>query len=223
MTKLMYALWGADLDKTLHAPTLHERLAAVGADTVQLNICDDDVAAAQLRISTYPEPIAAIVGVWTDAPEPPITAALAETADRLDGWTVEERIPLPAPPTENGSRSAALANIALLRVPEQLTREQWLRYWHDTHTAVAIETQATFGYVQNIVTAALTPGPRVDGLVEELFPPEAMTDQHAFWGSGGDDAELERRVTRMLASVKAFGADRDIDVVPTSRYVYGLR
>ncbi|MBF6172404.1 EthD domain-containing protein [Nocardia blacklockiae] len=219
----MYALWGADLDKALHEPALHERLAAAGAEDLQLNVSDGDVADAQLRISTYPEPIAAIVGVWTDGPHEPITAALADTADRLDGWTVEERVPLPAPPAANGVRAAALANIALLRIPEHLTRDEWLRYWHDTHTAVAIETQATFGYVQNVVTAALTPGPRVDGLVEELFPPDAVRDQHAFWGSGGDDSELERRVTRMLASIKAFGADRDIDVVPTSRYRYRLR
>ena len=107
-------------------------------------------------------------------------------------------------------------------MPDDLTHAQWLRYWHDTHTQVAIDTQATVGYVQNTVTEPLTSGPRVDGLVEELFPMAAMTDRHAFWGSGGDDAELRHRVARMLDSVTAFGADRDIDVVPSSRYLYQL-
>jgi hypothetical protein len=46
----------------------------------------------------------------------------------------------------------------------------------------------------------------------------ARTDIHAFYGSGGDDAELTRRMTRMLESVARFGAAENIDVVPTSRY-----
>ncbi|GAB2702138.1 hypothetical protein GCM10027089_25270 [Nocardia thraciensis] len=119
-------------------------------------------------------------------------------------------------------RCDALANIALLRIPPSIERADWLRHWRDTHTAVAIETQATFGYVQNTVVAAITPGRRVDAVVEELLPMTAMTDQHAFWGSGGDDAELRRRAGRMLDSVNAFGAGQDLDVIPTSRYHYRL-
>jgi hypothetical protein len=46
---------------------------------------------------------------------------------------------------------------------------------------------------------------------------------HAFYGSGGDDRELISRMTQMLESVSTFGADRNIDVVPTSRYVFDLR
>jgi hypothetical protein len=45
---------------------------------------------------------------------------------------------------------------------------------------------------------------------------------HAFYGSGGDDAELNDRMTKMMASIARFGADRDLDLVPTSRYVYDL-
>ncbi len=43
---------------------------------------------------------------------------------------------------------------------------------------------------------------------------------HAFYGSGGDDAELNRRLTELMASVARFGADHDLDLVPTSRYLY---
>ena len=77
--------------------------------------------------------------------------------------------------------------------------------------------------MQNIVTRALTDVPRrVDALVEELFPSAGMTDMHAFYGSGGDDAELNDRLTKLMASVARIGADRDIDLVPSSRYVYDL-
>jgi hypothetical protein len=56
--------------------------------------------------------------------------------------------------------------------------------------------------------------------VEELFPMAAMTNLHAFYGSGGDEAELQRRLDRMIQSVTSFGADRNLDSIPTSRYVF---
>ncbi|WP_227984054.1 hypothetical protein [Nocardia spumae] len=220
--KLMYLLWGPAPDGALHSPAFHERLAAAGATALQVNVCDAEVAAAQLRISTYDEPVAAVVGVWSDADNGPITDVLGTVAERVNGWIVDEREPLATPRPPDGTRYDALANIALLRIPAELSRAQWLHNWQDLHTTVAIETQATFGYVQNTVVAAVTPGPRVDGLVEELFPMDAMTDQHSFWGSGGDDAELQRRAGRMMTSVATFGADRDLDVIPTSRYRYDL-
>ena len=58
--------------------------------------------------------------------------------------------------------------------------------------------------------------------MEELFPSAGATDMHAFYGSGGDDAELNRRLTELMASVGRIGADRDLDLVPTSRYLYAL-
>lgn len=220
--KLMYLLWGPVPD-ALHSPAFHARLAAAGATELQVNVCDADVEAAQLRISTYDEPVAAVVGVWTEADNGPLTDVMNTVAARVNGWIVDEREPPHAPRPPDGTRFDALANIALLRIPAELSREQWLHNWQDRHTTVAIDTQATFGYVQNTVVAAVTPGPRVDGLVEELFPMAAMTDQHAFWGSGGDPAELQRRAEAMMTSVATFGADRDLDVIPTSRYRYDLR
>jgi hypothetical protein len=85
---------------------------------------------------------------------------------------------------------------------------------------VAIETQATFGYTQNLVVRALTPdAPGIAGIVEELFPAEAITDLKAFFGAA-DDSDLQHRLGRMVASTTAFGANENIDTVPTSRYVF---
>jgi hypothetical protein len=47
---------------------------------------------------------------------------------------------------------------------------------------------------------------------------EAVTDLKAFFGAA-DDADLQDRVGRMVASTSAFGANQNIDTVPTSRYV----
>ena len=220
--KLMYALWGSRLPEALFAERLREQLAALGATRLQVNIDDADVAPAQLRLTTYEQPVGAIVSVWIPDEAAAVTGLLAAAADRVAGWVVDERTPIPPPESDNGVRADALAGLALLRIPAGMDRSEWLRRWQDHHTTVAIETQATFGYVQNTVIEALTADARADALVEELFPMAAMTDPHAFYGSGGDDAELGRRVSRMIESTSTFGASTDVDVIPTSRYVYDL-
>ena len=85
---------------------------------------------------------------------------------------------------------------------------------------MAIQTQSTFGYVQNAVVRALTAdAPALSAIVEELFPIEAVADLHAFFGAADDD-DLRSRMERMLASTAAFGANENVDTVPTSRFVY---
>jgi hypothetical protein len=222
--KLMYAAWGGELTQRLRDEALRERLAAAGARRLQLNVDDADVAPA-MRLATGPEHIGAIVSVWTDAgSDTAVTEALAGATDLLAGWEVDERLPIPPPETPDGVRLDAFANVAVLRRPDELRREEWLHRWLVEHTPVAIATQASFGYVQNVVTRPVTPHQprRVDALVEELFPSAGMVDMHAFYGSGGDEAELGDRLTRLMASVARIGFDRDIDLVPGSRYVYDL-
>jgi hypothetical protein len=100
-----------------------------------------------------------------------------------------------------------------------LDQASWLSRWQLGHTTVAIETQSTFGYTQNAVVRSLTPdAPELAGIVEELFPAEAITDLKAFFGAA-DDGDLQQRLSRMVASTSAFGANENIDTVPTSRYV----
>lgn len=221
-SKLIYLLWGDDLAATLHEESLRSHLAQAGATRLQLNVDDEHVAAA-MRIPTFERPVGAVVSVWTDGRAGDITAALQKAADRVEGWRVEERRRLDPPEVYDGSRADALANVAVLRRPAELSRQEWLRRWMVEHTPIAIRTQATFGYVQNIVEDPVTPdAPEVSAFVEELFPSAALTDIHAFYGSGGDDEELSRRLTELMASVARIGADRDLDLVPTSRYLYDL-
>lgn len=220
LSKLVFALWGEGLPTILHDAGLHERLAAAGVRRLQVNVDDEHVAAA-LRIPTG-DPVRAIVSIW-DAEAGPVAEVLATAAATVHGWRVDERRRLDPPETWDGSRADALSNVAILRRPDELAHEEWLRRWMVEHTPIAIRTQATFGYVQNVVVKPVTPeAPRVDAFVEELFPSAGMTDMHAFYGSGGDDAELSRRLTGLMASVARIGADRDLDLVPTSRYLYAL-
>lgn len=222
--KLIYALWGSGLDTALQSTQLHVLLQAAGVSRLQINVDDADVEAAMLRITTFDNPVPAVVSVWTDAavdPEP-ISDLLAAISQRSAGWEVEETVRLEPPAMENGVRTTALAQIGFLRIPADLDPVEWLRIWQGQHTSVAIDTQDTFGYVQNRVLRTVHGSERVDAVVEELFHMAAMTDVHAFYGSGGDDAELQRRMTLMIESVTRFGAHTNLDSVPTSRYCYSL-
>jgi hypothetical protein len=217
----MYAAWGDDLPRRLRDDQLHVRLRQSGVRRLQLNLDDADVAPA-MRIATGPDRIGAIVSVWGDS-DHEVTDLLKGATDRLAGWEVEERQPIPPPETPDGVRMDALANVAVLQRPADLDRDEWLHRWLVDHTPIAMATQATFGYVQNIVTREVAEAPRrVDALVEELFPSAGMVDMHAFYGSGGDDEELKDRLTRLMASVGRIGFDHDIDLVPASRYVFDL-
>ncbi len=217
----MFLLWGDDLATSLHEQSLREALAAAGVRRLQVNVDDAPVAAA-MRIPHFEQPIGAIVSTW-DADAGTVAEVLATAAHTVHGYEVEERRRLDPPEAWDGSRADALANIAVLRRPADLPREEWLRIWMVDHTPIAVRTQATFGYVQNIVVGKATDGaPDVDALVEELFPSAGITDMHAFYGSRGDDAELNRRLTELMTSVARFGADHDLDLVPSSRYLYEL-
>jgi EthD domain len=167
--------------------------------------------------------VAALASLWTQqCYGPQVVAALGQLAtecEQLAAYLVTESVPMAAPVSEPGSRTTGFANIALLRRPADLDQATWLNRWQLDHTPVAIETQSTFGYTQNWVVRALTPdAPGIAAIVEELFPPEAVADLKAFFGAA-DDADLQHRVGRMVASTSAFGANQNIDTVPTSRYL----
>lgn len=228
----MFALHGDDLAPTVLAPALRRALAGLGVERLQVNVDDAPVAAA-MRIPAGQEPISAVVSTWGGGAADAVAAVLSGLPGvaRVAGWEVEERRPIAPAEAWDGSRLDALANIALLRRPAELTHDEWRHRWLVDHTPVAIATQGTFGYVQNIVVGPITPA-TVEGaqsgdepvaaLVEELFPTAAITDIHAFYGSDGTDADLSDRMERMMTSVARFGADRGLDLVPTSRYLFDL-
>jgi EthD domain len=201
-----------------------EALLDLGLPGLSVNVRDDAVRHSLMTLTTLDPPVAAVVSLWTQqCYGEQLTAALdllASECDQLAAYLVTESIPLLAPNIETGSRTTGLANIALLRRPTDMDRASWLSRWQGHHTSVAIETQSIFGYTQNWVVRTLTPGaPGIAGIVEELFPAEAITDLKAFFGAADDD-DLQHRLSEMIASTSAFGANENIDTVPTSRYVF---
>lgn len=211
--------WGAALRGPVAA-----QLLALDLPGVTLNVRDAPVGDSLMTITTLDPPVAALVSLWAhqyygDA----VRAALdllTPTAQQVAAYLVTESVPMPPPATPPGERTPGLANIALLRRPADMDESTWLARWHRDHTPVAIATQSTFGYVQNHVVRPLTPdAPPISAIVEELFPIEAASSLHAFFGAA-DDAELADRMGRMVASTSAFGANTAIDTIGTGRYVF---
>ena len=220
----MFALWGADLGEALNSADTRTALTRAGADRLQVNSGGHAEFADAMRLSTCAPPIDAVASVWTARPAETIVPVLTDLADRVVGWEVTERRPLEPPPVPDGEQADAMANVAFLRRPDSIERAEWLTRWLDDHTPIAIATQATFGYVQNVVERPVTPDvEHVDAIVEELFPTSAATDVHIFYGSRGNDDELTRRMTAMLDSVVRIGAHENIDLVPTRRTLHELR
>jgi len=224
--KVIITLRAADADERW-CTRLRLQVAAdlleTGAPGLAVNVRDDAVRESLMTLTTLDPPVVGFVTLWTqqsygDQVRSAITR-LEEECDDVAAYLVTESVPLPPPITAPGERSPGLANVALLRRPGDLDAATWRQRWHIDHTPVAIETQSTFGYTQNAVVHPLTPGaPVINAIVEELFPIEATSDLHVFFGAADDD-DLRDRMERMVASTAAFGANRDVDTVPTSRYV----
>ncbi len=199
------------------------RLLAAGAHRVQVNVMDsgvDDAAGSRLRSGTGPCPDA-MVSVWVDSANAPRRAAYDEVLREVDArfiaYLVTESAPLPGEPVVG--RRPGFTQVSFLQRPERLDEPTWLAHWHDHHTQVAIDTQATSRYIQNLVARPLTPGaPPCTAMVEESFPAEAMTDQAVFFDAVGDDARRQANADALMSSVMAFLDFDLIDVVPTSEY-----
>jgi hypothetical protein len=223
--KVVAVLLAADRDENWcerQRGPVAEALLALGVAGLTVNVRDAVVSKSLMTLTTLDPPAAAVVSIWTQQCYGEQIAQalrlLAAECDQVAAYLVTESTPL-LTPLEIGSRTEGLANFALLRRPAGLNQSSWLQRWQHDHTPVAIETQSTFGYTQNAVVRALTPdAPQLAGIVEELFPIEAIADLKAFFGAA-DDADLQHRLGRMVASTSAFGANENIDTVPTSRYV----
>ncbi|MGH3524660.1 MAG: EthD domain-containing protein [Mycobacterium sp.] len=227
MEKVMAILRTADFDqqwcRRIRRPVADE-LLRLGLPGLAVNVRDEPVRESLMTLTTLDPPAAAVVSLWTQQSYGEQTRAaialLEAEADAVAAYLVTESTPIPPPDPGAGQRTPGLANVALLRRPVELDQATWLHRWQINHTPVAIETQATFGYTQNVVVRALTANaPAIDGIVEELFPDGAVYDPHVFYGAH-DDADLQDRLTRMIDSVSTFGANENIDTVPTSRYLF---
>ena len=229
MEKMIYTVWKRDGESTdsLAARLRGEvssRLLRDGAHELRISVADSDVAAAlPLRQEHNPPAPDGLVSLWVDTANrrQPLEQTLAASVGRAAGYLVAESVPIvnTRHPVPDGQRTPGMLQVAMFPRPMRLAQEEWLDIWMNGHTQIAIDTQSTFGYRQNVVVRLLTPGAVPYGaIVEENFPAEAMTSPHAFYDAVGDDAKLHERLRIMVASCVRFIDLDTLDVIATSEY-----
>lgn len=230
MEKLMYAVWkspGQDNNqfRDVLLRELAPQMLAAQVRKLQINVVDDDVASAGgLRIVATKPAIDGMISLWVDSAvfRQPIEGLMAQYTGRYAGYLVTESEPIcnTAHPSADAERTQGMAQVVFLQKPSRLDYQTWIDTWHGSHTQIAIDTQSTFGYRQNVIVRALTyAAPHYDAIVEELFPAEAMSDPGAFYDAVGDEALCKERQTIMVESCARFIDFDKLDCIPTSEYV----
>jgi hypothetical protein len=225
--KVIFLLIGgnASVGLTLRTETI-AAVRAAGGRRIQVNVPDHALGHPFGVTPDADQPqLTAALSAWVDTAEAsPISDALPEPSGdgRWFGYLVSEAEPLPNrdhPPGPDG-RVPGFAQLVPLSVPDGLSWAEWRRRWQGAHTAVAVATQSTFRYVQNVVLRSLTPGaPHYAAVVEECFPIEAATDLHVFFDAVGDEAKLARHMAAMSESCDRF-MDGVAPVAWTVEYVF---
>lgn len=226
MEKLVYLIFreadcpGSDLRTALLDKAASE-LRAGGAREISINVHDEAVSAGKPIRNSDP-PVRAMVSFWMQNADDrrACEEALAAQALRLVGYLVVESRPLVHRPPK-GERAPGMNQVTCISRRPGQDYDEFIHIWHGDHKRVAIETQSTTGYVRNVVARKLTAGaPDWDGVVEETFPIEALTDPRAFYAARSD-RELKVNLDRMIDSCQRFLDFGSLECTPMSEYYLG--
>jgi hypothetical protein len=231
MEKLIYLVWrdaGAPreaFNAALLGPVAG-RLAELKAERIQVNVVDAPVdPGASLRFESLRPMPAAMVSFWLNAAHAraPHEAVLEGAAARIAGYAVSESTVLPITDRQtDGARTRGFSQIAIFRKLPGILHGGFLQIWMRDQTRVGPETQETFYYGQNIVVRALTNGaPPLDGIVEECYPMEALTDHLVYWRANGSEEIFQANLKRELDNVARFIDADSTTVFVTSQYRLG--
>ena len=231
MEKLVYILWrdAHEADTAFNTRLLRElsaELLGLGAARLSINVVDEAVAAgAPLRQETTRPAPAGMVSFWLNSSHvrAPCEAAVQRAAPRIAGYAVSELTVLPnTGVVEDGVRTHGFSQLALVTKPPRLTYEGWLEVWLRDQTKIAVETQSTFFYCQNVVNRRLTYGaPDWHAIVSEGFPLGALTDPQVFFNAAGDPERYKENLDRMMQNCHRFIDFDKIDVIMTSEFRFG--
>ncbi len=226
MEKILYPVWkNSQLDGDAFRSVLLDEVAPklldLGVRGLRVSVVDSDVAAAVGLRQEHCKPVMdAMLSVWVNSSvfRAEIEQVIEAHVERLVGYLVTESEPLLSGASE-GERTPGMAQVVFLQRPRRLSEQQWLEIWHGSHTQVAIDTQSTFGYRQNVIVRPMTYcAPPFDAVIEENFPAEAMSSPHAFYNVDNDE-DLQKNLKAMIDSCARFIDFEKIDVIPTSEYL----
>lgn len=182
--------------------------------------------AEPLAILNTTHPKQGFICFWQQTPQLPqgLSNLLAKHQVTFQDYIACESKPLSLDKANfnNQSKRVALKHfhqVALLKKPEALSHQQFLDTWLNDHTTIAIETQSTFSYTQNILNAVKQRGewPLMDAMVEESFPLEAMTNREVFFNSAGNEEQMNSRQQTMINSCLRFIDFDNFDCISTQQ------
>lgn len=230
MEKIIYALWKDPAEEyaRFNARLLGDIAARLGelAHAVRVNVQDDSVSAGSSPRMTSTRPqMDAVIQLWLPSANDPERAAtdavIADAAPRHAAWLVSEStiIANTQHPPATGARTEGFSQIVFLGLPPRLSWDAWRDVWQRQHSAVAVDTQSNFEYVQNLIIRPLSYGaPAYAAMVEECFPAAALTDEAVYFDAAGDPARLAENQRQMMESCARFIDFDRIDCIPTSQF-----
>lgn len=234
MEKIIYPIWlaeGSDKDQwrdRMRANTLPALLEHLDLRAARLTVADSAVDPAAKKRLARREPLPdAVLSLWLDnaGERQKYEALLTDLCERFEALLVTESEPLrnrEQQPAADG-RLPGFCQVVFLQTPPRLSRDEWLSIWQGSHTSIAIETQSTFAYRQNVVARVLETNDAEfapDAMIEENFSDAAMTSDMVFYAAA-DEAELARHSKMMMDSCARFIDFDRIDVIPMSEYIFG--
>lgn len=236
MEKVIAALWAPDGEPreafgARVLATLPDALVAAGARHVRINIRDEAVKPGEALVQSWQAPQqAAIAQFWLPSANArfrgAIDAALAAHSARFALWLVAESsiIPNTAHPVGPGQRTWGWSQASFISFRPDLARTAAIEHWHGHHTRVAIETQANFEYVQNLIVRPLTAdAPAYDAFVEECFAIEALEQPGVFFDAVGNADRFQANLATMMDSCQSFIDFSRIDIIPTTQFDFAHR
>ncbi len=225
MEKILYPLWkrpGQEADELREELlALAPSLMAAGARGLRLAVADSDVSAGENLAQAKLCPAAdAMLSVWLNSNiyRQPLEDLIAQRCDHFHAYLVTESAPLVHEQSVR-QRMGGWTQVVFLARPQKLAEREWLDIWQGSHTPIAIDTQSTFAYRQNVVVRTLTDGaPVIHAIVEESFPEAALDSPHAFYNVDTDE-ELQAQLGRMIESCARFIDFDCLNVQPMSDYL----
>ncbi len=226
MEKLIYILGGDPQSTAKNFEAFKQEvvpaLQKAGASRIRICIKDQQaLAASALQQGELAENIWGYLSLWVDSrcQHATIKPLVERVCDFQYGYAAAESEQLFHDWEPNGKRACGMNQVVFFRHTPNLSRQEFLDIWLNSHTQIAIDTQSTFGYIQHIVGDKLDEDcPVFHAAVEENFPAAAMTSQEAFYESKGDAESYQRNLTAMIESVFRFIDMESIIVLPMSEY-----
>ena len=137
-----------------------------------------------------------------------IARTLESTGAHRSVYRVDRAVPVEYERTwPLGAPAPGIKQVTFLRRKPGMTDDEFIGYWHGSHTPLAIEVHPLWRYVRSVVVEALGDGPRYEGIVELQFRSvDDVTDTDRFYGGKREN------VARIAADVRNFIDFDTIDI-----------